>query len=110
MKSTILTLLISSATILPIATQAADLSNGETQFKTLCVSCHGDLGHGDGVAGRALPEQPSNIYDGLTSFWESESELMDTVMNGNEGMPAWGQILTESDVNDIFAYIRKVNQ
>ncbi|MGF1753419.1 cytochrome c [Vibrio makurazakiensis] len=110
MKAILTTILIGSALTAPLTVQAVDLSNGETQFKTLCVSCHGDLGHGDGIAGTALPEKPSNIYDGLTSFWESESELMDTVLNGNEGMPAWGQILSESDVNDIFAYVREINK
>ncbi|MGY3572355.1 cytochrome c [Vibrio sp. SCSIO 43135] len=89
---------------------SADLANGEQQFTSLCVSCHGEKGHGDGVAGKALSEAPSNIYDGLTSFWESEAELMDTVLNGNEGMPAWKSVLSENDVKDIFAYIRQINQ
>ena len=86
-----------------------DIEAGENSYKTLCVSCHGDLGHGDGIAGKALPEQPSNIYDGLNSWFESEAELIDTVLNGNEGMPAWSSVLNENDVKDIFAYIEKIN-
>ncbi|MBW3695810.1 cytochrome c [Vibrio sp. T187] len=110
MKPLLTALIIGSTFFASTGLHAANLSNGETQFKTLCVSCHGDLGHGDGIAGKSLPEQPSNIYDGLTSFWESESELTDTVLNGNEGMPAWGSILNESDVQDIFAYVLEINK
>ncbi|WP_241033725.1 c-type cytochrome [Vibrio maerlii] len=84
--------------------------NGEDTYKTLCQSCHGEKGHGDGIAGKALSEQPSNIYDGLTSWFETESELIDTVLNGNEGMPAWNAVLTEQEVKQIFAYIRDVNE
>ncbi len=89
-----------------------DIEAGENSYKTLCVSYHGELGHGDGddIAGKALPEQPSNIYDGLNSWFESEAELIDTVLNGNEGMPAWNSVLNEKDVKDIFAYIDKINQ
>lgn len=105
-------ILISLIAISSIATNASamDLSKGETNYKTLCMSCHGDKGHGDGVAGKALSEAPSNIYEGLTSWFETEGELIDTVLNGNEGMPAWKSVLNEKDVKDIFAYIEKVNQ
>lgn len=103
-------LLITS--FISINTYAAnlDVDAGESSYKTLCVSCHGELGHGDGIAGKALPEQPSNIYEGLNSWFETEAELIDTVLNGNEGMPAWNSVLNEKDVQDIFAYIEKINQ
>ncbi|MDN3696676.1 cytochrome c [Vibrio sp. 03-59-1] len=86
-----------------------NISAGESTYKTLCVSCHGELGHGDGLAGKALSEQPSNIYEGLNSWFEPEYELIDTVLNGNEGMPAWRSVLEEKDVKNIFAYIQKIN-
>ncbi|MCG9633595.1 cytochrome c [Vibrio sp. Isolate30] len=60
-----------------------NIEAGEASYKSFCVSCHGDLGHGDGIAGKALPELPSNIYDGLNSWFEYEAELIDTVLNGN---------------------------
>ena len=43
------------------------------------------------------------------AWFESEAELIDTVLNGNEGMPAWNSVLNEKDVKDIFAYIEKIN-
>lgn len=93
-----------------IQAKPIDIDKGETNYKTLCMSCHGEKGHGDGVVGKTLPEAPSDINAGLNSWFESEAELIDTVLNGNEEMPSWGAVLTEDDVKDIFAYIQKVNQ
>ena len=86
-----------------------DIEAGENSYKTFCVSCHGDLGHGDGIAGKAPPEQIQNIYDELNSWFESEAKLIDTVLNGNEGIPAWNSVLNEKNVKDIFVYIEKIN-
>lgn len=110
MQKTLTALVLGLSLVSAANAQSMDLSNGEANYKMLCTSCHGDKGHGDGIAGKSLPEQPSNIYEGLTSFWESESELIDTVLNGNEGMPAWKSILNEEDVKDIFAYINTINK
>lgn len=110
MKKAILFSILSLSMIGSVSAQIPDLENGESNYKTLCISCHGDKGHGDGIAGQALSEAPSNIYAGLTSWFETEGELIDTVLNGNEGMPAWKSVLKEQDVKDIFAYIEKVNQ
>ncbi|MGF1778706.1 c-type cytochrome [Vibrio nomapromontoriensis] len=84
-------------------------NSGETLYPTYCVSCHGVKGHGDGIAGQALAEAPSNIYQGLNSFFESEAELVDTVLTGNEGMPAWKGVLTKQQVIEIFDYIQSIN-
>lgn len=87
----------------------ADINNGKEKYLTYCISCHGERGHGDGIAGATLPEKPSNIYNGITSPFEFESELYSTVLNGNEGMPAWGAVLSRSDIKDIFGYVIEVN-
>ncbi|MGF1911656.1 cytochrome c [Vibrio kasasachensis] len=89
---------------------ANPIDEGKMNYQMLCSSCHGELGHGDGIAGKALSEAPSNINDGLNSWFETEAELIDTVLNGNEGMPAWGSVLSEQQVKDIFVYIREINQ
>jgi len=110
MKKVALISLVSLSLCAAVQAKPIDIEKGESNYKMLCMSCHGDKGHGDGFAGKTLSEAPSNIYAGLNSWFESEAELIDTVLNGNEGMPAWGAVLTESDVKDIFAYIEKVNK
>lgn len=83
--------------------------SGEALYSTYCVSCHGVKGHGDGIAGQTLTEAPSNIYQGLNSFFESEAELIDTVLYGNEEMPAWKGVLSKQQVIEIFDYIQNIN-
>ncbi|MGF1722959.1 cytochrome c [Vibrio kyushuensis] len=104
------TLILSLAIIFTTPFVLANESNGEKNYQSLCATCHGELGHGDGLAASSLAEAPSNIYSGLTSWFETEDELIDTVLNGNEGMPAWGAVLSEEDVKEIFSYIRKINE
>lgn len=94
--------------VLPFLSNAS--TQAESNFKTLCVACHGELGHGDGPAGAALAEKPSNIYKGLNSWFESRDELIDTVLKGNEEMPAWGAMLSPQQVEEIFVYIETINQ
>ncbi|RTZ13760.1 cytochrome c [Vibrio aquaticus] len=109
MKNLVLIPVISLSVFSLTQANTIDVEKGEQNYKTLCIACHGEKGHGDGIAGKALSEKPSNINDGLNSWFESEAELIDTVLNGNEGMPAWKSILTADDVKDIFAYVKKVN-
>lgn len=85
-------------------------NNAENNYKTLCVSCHGVKGHGDGIASQSLPEQPSNIYEELTSWFESEEKLIETILNGNDDMPAWKSVLSEKEAKDILMYIRAINE
>ena len=86
-----------------------DIEADEASYKTFCVSFHGDLGPGAGVTGKAPLEQLQNICDELNSQFESEAKLIDTVLNGNEGIPAWNSVLNEKNVKDIFVYIEKIN-
>ncbi|OLQ89345.1 hypothetical protein BIY22_19740 [Vibrio panuliri] len=107
----IATILIAASLItIPSLVLATSLEQGKQNYQTLCLACHGNLGHGDGVAAQALSEQPSNIHQSLNSWFESEAELIDTVLNGNEEMPAWGSVLNEQQVKEIFAYIESINQ
>ena len=69
----------------PVAVPAghvADLEHGRTLFSQTCVACHG----GDGTGGvHGAP---------LTTTTLSLAELMATIGNGREQMPAFGRALT----------------
>ncbi|WP_406732224.1 cytochrome c [Vibrio scophthalmi] len=107
----LLVLSLTALSIICLSNSAkAEQLRGQQFYQSLCTSCHGPKGHGDGIVGKALPEQPGNIYQGLNSWFESEAELIDTVLNGNEGIPAWGSVLSEQEVKLIFTYIEQVNE
>ncbi|WP_182027433.1 c-type cytochrome [Vibrio rotiferianus] len=91
----------------------ADLTVGKQRFESYCISCHGDKGHGDGLAANALNIKPDNIYAELLNPFGTKVELIDSVLEGDNGqggtMPPFKAVLSEKEINDIFEYIRSLN-
>lgn len=86
-----------------------NVADGETIFKTNCVSCHGDGGKG-GIG--------PNLTD---KFWINQPEktlfknVFHMVENGspnNPTMQAWGKngVLTGNDIEKVAAYVYHINQ
>jgi len=83
----------------------ADAAAGKAKYDSLCSTCHGATGMGDGIAGAALPQKPANFtwkerWDHTTSgtkHW--------IVMNGitGTGMSQFG--LTDEEAWNTLAYI-----
>jgi len=90
-----------------------DPAKGAEIYKLYCAACHGETGHGDGLAAAALTPKPRNF---------SDKALMDTVTDANmfkiikEGGPAvgksmfmtaWGPVLNDDQkIHDVAAFIR----
>ena len=91
-----------------------DITNGQTKYQTYCLACHGDKGHGDGVASAALTVKPDSLVEELSNPWGFKLELIYSVLDGDNGqdglMPAFKGTLTKKDINDIFGYIENINQ
>jgi len=91
-----------------------DLANGQVQFKLNCQVCHGDKGDGNGIVANSLIVSPDNIYTELTNPFGLKLELINSVLEGDNGqdgiMPAFKDSLSANDVNDIFAYIKTINE
>lgn len=91
----------------------ADLVNGEETYAANCLACHGEKGLGDGPVSHTMTVKPDNIYLELTNPWGFKAELIASVLEGDNGqdgsMPAFKQVLSESDINDIFGYIVDIN-
>ena len=92
---------------------AAESAEGELLYRVHCLACHGDRGHGDGLASEAMTVKPDNIYEELTNPFGFKAELIDSVLSGDNGqggnMPAFEALLSKGDVNDVFGYILQVN-
>lgn len=76
-----------------------DVVAGEEVFRNAtaeetCTDCHGDNGEGD--FGPAL----GRLFDQKTSW-----QLLSTVIEGREPMPAWGDRLSDQQLTDLFAYL-----
>lgn len=69
-------------------------TRGAGIFEHNCQACHG--GGATGGMGPKLVKNPILEYEDM--FWE-------TVLHGRGPMPAWGAILNEQDIADIFAWL-----
>ncbi len=101
--------LMPSMDIKLISSPSAEMiAKGKEQYKTLCATCHGENGQGDGVAGVALNPKPRNLL--ATEGWTNGRKLIDlykTLQVGilKNGMAAYEYLPPEERVG-IIHYIR----
>lgn len=94
----------------PVAADQASLDRGAELYTTLCASCHGDGGMGDGPAGAALDPAPAPVAHSSQMlgddmlFWRiSEGGAMAPF---SSTMPAWKDSLDEQARWDLINYMR----
>ena len=113
-----------SALVLPLLAVAAaaraqgppagDPVKGKVVYERFCVSCHGDLGNGNGEFAEWITTKPRDYRQG-TFKWRStpsgslplDSDLDKTIRDGVYGtfMPSWYAI-GEHNRRDVIAYIK----
>jgi caa(3)-type oxidase subunit IV len=82
-----------------------------TQFGTICATCHGAAGEGNGPAGVALDPPPANFTD--PAFWEGrDRERIITVIRdgaaavgGSPLMAPWGALFNEEQLELMADYV-----
>jgi mono/diheme cytochrome c family protein len=90
-----------------------DPAKGKEKFNQICASCHGEKGHGDGPAAAALNPKPRDLSDPKYVSTISDEQMFKTIKEGGAAigksplMPAWGSVLTDNDIWNVIAYIRK---
>lgn len=98
----------------PLPADQASLDRGTELYSTLCASCHGDGGMGDGSAGANLDPAPapvahtSQMMGDDMLFWRiSEGGMMEPF---NSVMPAWKASLDEEARWDLVNTIRALGR
>ena len=90
-----------------------DATKGEAQYKTLCISCHGEKGDGNGPAGAALTPKPTNFTDAANADRLTDEWIYKMVKNGGQAngkspmMVAWSGAMTDQQIRDVAAYVGK---
>ncbi|QMU56178.1 MAG: c-type cytochrome [Candidatus Mycalebacterium zealandia] len=93
--------------------QKGDSTAGGESFATICASCHGPTGKGDGVAAAALEPKPRDLSDAKYLSTLTDEYLFKVITEGGTvvgkapTMPAWGGVLGEDGAWNVIAYIRK---
>ena len=112
-----------TALVLPASAFAAgDAAAGKTTYETLCLSCHGATGKGDGPAGQALTPAPRDFSVGDFKFDAdkdgtpgTDADLALIIKNGAGAyggsmlMAPWGH-LSDDEVKNVIAYIHSLKK
>jgi mono/diheme cytochrome c family protein len=99
----------------PIAADHEAIEAGEETYNTLCVTCHGEQGKGDGPGSAELDPKPADLSDGMMLSSLSDGYLFWRVSKGgamepfNSAMPAWEEGLTEEQRWQVISYIRTLS-
>ncbi len=121
-----LTPLLGCCTLLPlvclgVVVYAADsrgfldeLLHGREVFERNCVSCHGADGKGTGQLAEALPVRPADLTD--CKLTDEDPVLLGQGVIRHGGthigrsltMPAFGAVLSNSDITDVARYVRSL--
>ena len=81
-------------------------------FGTVCSTCHGPAGAGNGPGAAALNPKPANFAD--AAFWaaRTDDQLVKVIREGGASvgksalMPAWGGLYNEAQAKALVAYIK----
>jgi len=92
-----------------------DAAKGQTKFKELCASCHGETGKGDGPAAAALNPKPAN-FASPESAAKSDDYILAMIKEGGAAngksplMVAWKAALKEDELQNVAAYVRSLSK
>jgi len=94
----------------PSVTQA-DIDTGSALYASMCATCHGDGGMGDGPAASALDPAPAPVAH--TSTMLGDGYLYWRIADGGSAfgttMPSWKGSLSEKDIWSVIAYMRALS-
>ena len=92
-----------------------DVRRGEEVFKSLCWTCHGNYGRGDGPAGKYLAYPPPDLTDPRVFGKRTDSEIMSGLID-TKGQTATshrtmviGDVLKKEALQDAIAYMRSLS-
>ena len=101
-----------SGIVIPVA--ADDFARGAEIFAANCATCHGPAGSPDPDSPlvQSLGVMPANFSDSLfnsrepASTWKMVVTYGGPEMGFSEMMPAFGESLSEQDIDNVLAYIK----
>lgn len=79
---------------------------GQEAYDSLCVSCHGIYGRGDGLMASSLSPQPRDLSDPVYHKQVSDKELFRIISEGRGAMPGVADVISAEDRHAVVTFIR----
>jgi mono/diheme cytochrome c family protein len=83
---------------------AESIQRGEQIFASVCSRCHGVDGKGGIAAGSA--NAPRNFCDAAFQASRTDADLRQVIQKGKGGMPAFGNMFSDSDLRGLLRKLR----
>jgi len=82
---------------------------GERLFQQNCAFCHGADGTGQNWIGKFMEPHPRNLRDISFMAGATRQSIRHAIREGlpNTSMPAWKNVMRESDIQSVLAYINR---
>src|ERR1700676_2269522 len=92
-----------------------DVRNGEKVYKGGCIACHGSKGNGAPMASTVFKREDTfpDFTDCAGTTPEPDGNGKAVIVHGGPSrglsqiMPAFGDLLTDGEINDVIAYMRR---
>ncbi len=80
---------------------------GRNLYARNCAACHGPAGGGDGPAAGEQPQPPAAFTNARSMGGADEAILRAKIVRGGmgTGMPYWGRIFTEKEIESLLSYL-----
>ena len=99
---------MATSLVFALTQHAASAVDARATFNSKCASCHGRNGRGKTLRGRR-----SHARDLTEAGWQdevSDERLFNSISNGRNKMPAFRKKLSESEVDALVAYVRRLRK
>ena len=94
--------------------EQGNAEKGKEVYTIFCVTCHGELGDGQGLVGKTLDPPPRDFTKGEWKFGGTDQDIFDVISNGGAAkggsplMAPWGQIIPEADRWSLVIYVKSL--
>lgn len=89
-----------------LSAQGGDGMTGRDIYRSRCAPCHGPQGRGNGPAAAALNPRPTDFTVAAQRQTTTDSAVAEVIERGRRGMPAFGRMLTHTQVDSLVAHLR----
>lgn len=83
-----------------------EVNRGKEVYDSLCTSCHGLYGRGDGLGARALSVPPRDLTAPVYQAQIGDDELRRIIADGKGAMPGAADVLTAHEVRAVITFLR----